>query len=437
MRRGKLLGVDEGNERSVAYQLADTYWDQERAAATERVRLDKAYSLDEAIAQIQPGSKLKLGTANLAFSRWRKFEEGAWRGEASLATFKAKPPLTIASSSNAVKLTAKDGRFILDLSLLGGRQGRVQLCIAPVDRSGFAELRRVLTGVAHDEKHGDGSWLRSLGYTPEPGESTSALGDCKLIVRKKKWQALLTVKRVVNTVTGGRTMALHRGVRNFLVAAIAGQDDRHDAFAQVIAEGGDVLAHKAGYTARRKSLGHHLGELGTGARGHGENRRYEHITRLEHTEADWVRTKCQQVAAKVVQLAQRRGVTEILLEEWSNPAQDGAPELGEHLEYLVRSFPLAQLKTAIVWAAKNVGISVREVATRNDSRRCPHCMTLNEHSADAKFRCSNEECLLERGVDLIFAWNMLIDHTGADGRALVKDNNRAVARARGRIQRMK
>lgn len=427
-RAGKLGKKEDGKipAQTRCYQLTRDLWLTERETAAARVAAHerdpkaKVYSGDAQIGSTHPGAMVILGVAGAAYARWQKWRKEKWKGTMSLPTFKGGSPIYIASSNNAVQISPSDGLAILKLPLFGGgddsRPPLVRLVVRPYGGSGFAALKKIFA-------------------------DPTCLGDCRLIEDddrdgKRKWMAFVSFTSEVKEAPKGRTMALHRGVRTFLTAAIARSDDGKEAYTAVLADGGDVLAHKAGYDARRRSLGKHRAELGAGARGHGKARREEHITRLEDAEARWVRTKCQEIASHAMRLAEKRGVSRILVEDWTNPAKDGAPELGEYLECLVRRFPLAQLREAIEWAAKKRGYTVEVVASDGNARTCPNCRHLHtpeQSHAFGKagvFRC--EECQLERPVDMIYPWNMLV----RDGKPLpLKDQiaatKRAVARMKG------
>lgn len=426
-RAGRLGRKEDGKipAQTRCYQLVRDLWFQEREEAAERVAAnarDKkkaVYPGDEKIATTQPSGMVILGLASAVFTRWQYWRAEKWKGKISLPSFKGGLPIYVASSNDSVSLTSRDGSAILRVPLFGGgddsRPTRVQFVVRPYGGSGFATLKRLLA---------------------EPDN----VCDCRIVEEdgrdgKRKWFAFVSYKAYVKPVTSGRTMALHRGVRTFLTAAIARSDDGKEAYTVVLADGGDIRAHKAGYDARRQSLGRHRRELGAGARGHGQARREEHITRLEDAEARWVRTKCQQIAASAVKLAIKRGVSKILIEDWSNPAKDGAPELGEYVERIVRRFPLAELKGCIEWAAKKNGLQFEQTPSDGNSRTCPNCG--HEHDAEqgsafgksGTFRC--EKCMLERPVDMIYPWNMLI----RDGKpSPLPDQIRATKRTVGRLK---
>jgi transposase len=221
-------------------------------------------------------------------------------------------------------------------------------------------------------------------------------------------------------------MAIHRGIKSFLTCAIERSDpQRRDAFTAVLETGEDILKHKAAYSARRRSLGRQGRQLGAGAKGHGVERRHERVTRIEDSEALWVRSKCQEVAAHLFRLAERHGVGRILVEHWTNPASNGAPELGAHVEHLVRSFPLAELRACIEWGAKKRGYSVELVRTDYNSRDCPGCGHRHEQAQAGTFMCHG--CKLERGVDVIFVWNMLQRDVCTPGIEETKEANKRAA----------
>ena len=339
--------------RTASYRLVGQFWQREREDAAARIAKGKPYRGDDAIAEIEPSSAAQLGAAGAAYARWQKFRKDAWKGATSLPSFKGNSPIYVASSSKAVQLSARDGDVILEVRLATG--GKARMIVQACDGSGFARLRHLLDG-------------------------TAKLGDVRLIedddrtLGKRQWFAFLAFTMPVPERETGRTVAVHRGLRSFLTIAIARSGETaRDGHSEILESGGDVLAHKAAYSARRRSLGRHKRELGAGAKGHGKARREEHITRLEGAEANWVKSKCQEVAAQLFRRMDRMGATHILLEDWGNPAKDGAPELGEHVEYLVRSFPLAQLRETIEWGAKKRGYTTQIVATDQNSRDCPAC----------------------------------------------------------------
>jgi len=366
--------------RTASYRIAGEFWRREIAEAAARIEKKKPYAGDEAIVACVPSSAVQLGLAGAAFARWQKFWKEKWKGTMSLPSFRGGSPIYVAGQG--VELHTKDGNAVLDLNLVTG--GRTRLVVQACDGSGFAHLRRLL-------------------------DASDQIGDVRLVEDsrgKGGWFAMVAYSFPKPEAQPGVTMAVHRGIKTFLAVAIARSDEqRRDAYTTILETGEDILRHKQAYTARRRSLGRQGRQLGAGAKGHGVDRRHERITRLEDAEARWVRSKCQETAAHLIRLARAKGVGRILIEDWTNPAKDGAPELGEYIEYLVRSFPLAQLRECIEWAAKKAGITVEFVRTDHNARDCPACGHRHEHSQYGMFRC--EKCELERNADVIFAWNML------------------------------
>lgn len=398
-------GETSVHPQTMAYRLARDLWKQERDAAAARVEKKKCYPGDAEVAAMKPGSSVVLGLAGQAFARWQKWNKERWKGTMVLPTFKSPSPIYV--TTHGVSIIPQDGLSVLSLKLAEGRGATpTRLVIRPYGPSGFGAMRRIL-------------------------ENPECVGDVRLCQErhdgKRKWQAFIAYTLAAPEKASGRTMALHRGMKNFLTVAVAG-DEKREAYTTILETGEDIVKHKAVYRARRRSLGRQLRQIGGGAKGHGHDRRYELITRIESGESLWVRSKCQEVAAHAIRLAQRKGVGRILVEDWSNPAKEGAPELGEHLEMLVRSFPFAQLREMIAWAAKRAGLSVEFVSGEFNSRDCPGCGHRHETAQIGTFMC--ESCRLERNTDVIYAWNMI----RRDGQpSPIEDAKRAAKRAKSRL----
>lgn len=394
-------GREKCHPQTASYRIAGEFWRREREEAAARVAKRKAYPGDDAIAQVVPLSAVQLGLAGAAYARWQKFGKERWKGTMSLPSFTGGSPIYVAGAN--VKTYAEDGAFVLDMPLVQGERTRV--VVQACDGSGFARLRHLI-------------------------DNPDSVGDVKLVEDKRGeggWFAFVSYSFPKPQPKQGVTMSVHRGVKCFLSVAVArSSDEARDAFTAVLETGDDILRHKQGYTARRRSLGQQKRQIGAGAKGHGVARREQHITRLEDAEARWTRTKCQEVAAHAVKIAKAKGVSRILIEDWTNPARDGAPELGEHLEYMVRTFPLAQLRGCIDWAAQKAGIVVESVQTKGNSMDCPVCGHHHEKAQHGTFRCENPTCRLERNADVVFAWNMLRRDGKVPG---VKEANAAANKA--------
>ena len=421
---GDDTGGTSCSPRTASYRMVSHFWAEEREAARARVAKKKFYPGDEQIAEFEPtGGGLVLGLAGEAFSKWSTYDSpgksagggkcaaAKWSGKTSLPSAKQGQPICIAGQG--VKFYAHDGVAVLDVSLV--TSGRTQLVVQACDGSGFARLRRLLD--APDR-------IGSVKLIEKKATGSVRVTDEKTAARKSCWLAYVSFSSPKPEQKSGLTMAVHRGVTKFLTVAVQrSAKGAMDAYATVLETGEDILKHKAAYAARRRSLGQQGRQLGAGAKGHGVDRRMERVTRLEDAEARWVLSKCQETAAHMVKLARAKGVGRLLLEDWNNPAQNGAPELGKRLEYLVRSFPMAQLRSCIEWAAKKEGLLVDIVPTDYNSRDCPACGHRHNAAHVGTFHCANPKCELERDVDVVFAWNMLLRDGKEPG---VKEHNQKI-----------
>lgn len=401
-------------EQTKAYRAVLSRWTAERESAAGRVVAGKPMIGDASVAATVPSGAVVTGVAGSVLARWKRFRKDEKLGLSTLPTFKGRAPIIVASKG--VDCRSLDGGAVaLSLSMTERGTPRVEFVVRPYKDHGHALLRRIVSGEAK-------------------------LGDCRIQEDDRgriKWQAFVSLTYGVEEQTGGRTMAVHRGVADALTVAVA-TDGKRESWTSTLASGGDILAHKAAYRARRASLGRHARDASNGARGHGGLRRLEHITRLEDSEERWVRSKCQTLAARVMEIAKQRGVTRIVLEDWTNPA---GPDLGG-VEWLVRSFPMAQLRASIEWAARMRGLDVAVVSGAYTSRICPSCGHEHESPPVKKsaspttgttrysFHC--EKCQLWRPADYVAAWNLLL----RDGKPCpLEDEKRATKRAAGRLRK--
>lgn len=372
------------NARTDCYRMVRDVWAAERETAAARVAEGKRVRGGEQVAALEPSSRVTLGVAGLVYARFQKWEKDRWAGTSSLPTFRDNAPIAVVGQG--VKLELCDGDAVLSLHLAGKRWERI--IVRPYKNRDWSTLRRLCAGGA---KLGDVRIARDTRGKP-------------------KWQAFVsyTAERE-KSPQGGRTMALHRGVWCFLTAAIA-REGTEPAETRRLESGEDIVETKRRFAARKRSLGRQSGQLGRGAKGRGRKRRFRHKDSVRDAESRWVDTKCREVAAHAIKLAKRRHVTRILIDSWSNPA--GRDD--DVTARFVRDFPLGKLKEKLTWAAKRAGIEVVEVGGAYESRDCPHCGHRHEAPPlrrDAGQRASVflcDECRLERPVDTIAAWNMLI-----------------------------
>lgn len=326
------------------------------------------------IAETQPSASVLSGAAAHVMRHWAKWDKERWWGTVTLPTFKKKSPIYLVATNGAIRLEPRDGKAVLSVRLTLGNYTRLILTVD--DGAAHARLRKML-------------------------EHPEIVRDAKIVYNKPKrrWLVYLTCKVEPRAPSGTRTMALHRGMACLLTAAIARSAvGLSDAKSLVLETGEDILQHKNAYYARRRSLGQQLRQLGRGGQGHGCTRRRECSTKLQDTEARYVLTKCQEVAAHAIRLALRNDVTRILVEDWTCPS-DTAP-------WFVQRWPWAQLLTCIKWAATKAGLVVESQKTDYNSVTCPLCGMVGTVK-DRTFFCANPKCRLERNRDMVFAWNML------------------------------
>lgn len=359
----------------------------------------------ERLAALTLASGLLLGWAGDVFTKYKKFRADWFSGASSLTSFRDGYPIVIAGGQDGWSIAKTDRGFELSVRLSGGRGAKdIVLIVQPDGPSAYAQIAKMVSG-------------------------ESKIGDLKLIYleKKKKWVANMTHTWAAPTPVTGRTMVVHRGIRNALVAATGVERPSDEPVFNVIRNGEDLLAFKRKLTARRKSIHRLAHEVGRGGRGHGTSRRYEVREKLEAYESNWVKSWNQTTAAQLVRECQRRGVGTVVLESFGTvEPKESDPDW---LALLVRQWPFAALKGAIVWACEKNGISVREVSADYISQECPKCGFRADDMVNAHGTFLCRGCGLERSVDQVASWNMLKRHGIDPGIAKDVKKRKAVAKA--------
>lgn len=266
-----------------------------------------------------------------------------------------------------------------------------------------------------------------------------------------KWYALISWTRYMQPPAAGaeRWASVHFGV-NVALQALA-----EDGSAWKV-DGGQIIAVRKRFDARRRSIQKSKRDFGSGARGHGEKRREKPLTELRGKESNWTETKVRQMAADFVRWCTRHGVTDVLVEDMSGIRdhfeRKTKGQAHEELKRRIHGWHFYRQRTAIEYEAKEHGIRVHVIKPAS-SKRCPVC---NHDSPDnvvqyereaavmiyrlpgedeprhwrsvekaARFECGN--CGTKALGDEVSCENALVDagHPGALGKRQEKARKRA------------
>lgn len=319
------------------------------------------------------------GGAISAISRRVSQELAAWRKDRAA---KGKPSYTrgqpIAVRKQEARLLIQDGGAVLDLKLLS--EGRFRIATRRTSGRNWDALRRL---AALDPEY--------------------QMGDVKLIhdERRSKWYAIIAYSAPVPErpdLDPDRVLVVHRGLRNALTWADS------SGGLSYIERGNKLRAQLARVKARRREMAAVRAHRGSGAKGHGLDRRFAAASSLEDLEQRIWKTFWQQNAARIVKLAIEHGCGTVVLEDYGGiePSEDR----GER-RFLERG-PLYMGKQCIAWAVKREGLALREVDGSYISTECPRCKRRDE-------RCNNTRtgvfhciwCTYERPTDYVSALHML------------------------------
>lgn len=307
-----------------------------------------------------------------------------------------------------------------------------------LDPDGSAVLRVKLRSEGHYHllvKAGKGShWgrLRALAQ----GKSGLKLGEVRIKSsgegKRRKWHAFIAYSeprpQLPDRCRPEHVMVLHRGQRNLLVCAT------NEGKFLVIATGNKLRAQKRAFKRRREELqSRSYAERGKCSRGHGRKRRYETTEAISKAEANCVKTLCQQLGARVAQLAKEWGCGTVLIEDYGG-IEPGA-DRGKRM-YLER-FPNHELKEAVGWALTKTGLSLGEYPHEYISQTCPACSNVDAAQHNARtgvFHC--KACAFDAEVDRVSCIHAL--RRACDGDAGVWEKRlEVIADLRGKNGRKK
>lgn len=322
------------------------------------------------------GTKAAISaSAFVHFQKWRKD-----KGNNRVPTWKHGAPIPVRAQESSLEM---DGdRVVLTVKLVGGRGSKPFRFAVRAGRSSHWQRVRDLASGKEGLKRGEAK----LSYS----------------VREKKWHAFIAYSEPApkpSKMSKNNVLVLHRGQHNLLVGMTS------TGHWKVIATGHKLREFKRRMKARREQVqSRGYAERGNGSRGHGRKRRYALPDRLSETERNYVHTLCQQIGARVVELATQYGCGRVAIEEYGGIKPDS--DRGKRM-YLER-FPNHELKQCIAWSLKKAGIELVEYPAEYVSQICPACGDVARENADRRkqvFHCGS--CKFERPLDFVSAIHAL------------------------------
>lgn len=321
------------NKRGRAVKRTKAQDKHERAPGEVCSRCDgvREYRIGEAV--VVP-SAIQAGWQRMADRRFATDLVDIRRGNKSLSSYRAPAPIAITSSGDTFAVRKDERGYVLEIPLYpGGESGRVPFALALDGPGPHAHLQRIL------------------------GPS-GKLGDLKILPPtegKPKWLAVISY-------SWERTKPVARSGPDAIICSAA------DGSPELRLPGrppkrlyeGPNLAHKRHvFSLRRASRSKHQRDISAGARGHGRPRALEHYHSVNDAERRWIRSVCQEIAAKAVREAARRGARWVLIDE------------------MVTMLPPATLREALAWVLKKSGF-VEPEATGSQGTQSSETSSITE-----------------------------------------------------------
>jgi len=259
--------------------------------------------------RIEVPSPIQLGWARAAERRYLTDKVDIAMGKKALSTYRSPAPIVFSSSSELFTIDKDPRGYCVTAPLYpGGRQGCVTFALAPDGPNAFQHLRRL---------------------TEEPVK----LGDLKIKADGTRWLAIIsyTWEKEIPAAQSGPHAVLTLTEDNTPVLLVA------DRKPKKLYEGSSLLHKRQRFAKRRASRSRHQRDIAPGARGHGRARTFEHYHKVDDAESRWLKSLCQEIAAKAAKEAALRGCRWVVVDE------------------KIEIIPLAKLKEAVKWALTKRG----------------------------------------------------------------------------------
>lgn len=202
---------------------------------------------------------------------------------------------------------------------------------------------------------------------------------------------------------GDETLIVRIGVRDFLF----GLDTT--GWISYFGSTSALLNSVRGLQARKADKKSSVRNGSGGRKGHGRRRRYREYTDIRGLEENFTATWWNQVAANLVETCAKRGYGRVIVQDMSKPSlgslfKHADPEFAK----VLKSFPSAKGRDAIVWACEKVGVGATVVTHAHDPVTCPACGCSEPRNYRARgdhFRCMGCDLLL--AGQFVAAWNTM------------------------------
>jgi hypothetical protein len=351
------------------------------ATATYRTVGELLKKEQEYCPDLSVSSAIQVAWSKSAADKYVSMRKAMWKGEMSLPSYKRGAPIMLAVAN--WDFERDDKGYRLRVKLMAGRAPWNVFAAVAEGGGAHGQLRMLLSGEA-------------------------TRGDLKIVYdeRRKRWTARLTLKRpmpVPLPLDPTRVLSVHRGMRSFITWATSeGATDILDGGEQVLAFKDQMHRRRRGWYAHKKSASKRT-------HGRGYFRRYQMYRELEDKEANFVDTKCKQLAARVVSLAVKHGCGKVIIDDWSASELGDAVEAkdGAYKAWLVRRWPFAQQKQAIEQALLKIGLVLEVVPSAYESQTCPSCGHVDAKSDGGRGTFCCTACGFKRHVDSVANLNAL------------------------------
>ena len=300
---------------------------------------------------VSAGAHIQGAAATRAMDQFKKDKQkGLLKGASSLSSFRRDVPIFMPAP--AVKLGKGNKGYTASLALLNRDENRA---------IGFNSNERIVFDIIKPDAS-----RKAILENIISGQYK--LGGCSLSHDGGKWFINISFHFEAQAPTGNNIMGLDIGIHNALAIAVYdASKDSHQrlSWKEALIPGGVIEEVRNEFQKRRRDLGKAT-KLGNSRNGY--KKRNKKLLTLKKRESAFRDQYNHKISSYVIDLAVKRGVGLIQMEDLSGISKDDA---------FLKNWPYYDLQQKIEYKAAEKGIEVVKIKPQYTSKRCSHCGVIN------------------------------------------------------------
>lgn len=330
---------------------------------------------------VTPSTHITANVSSKALDQFKKDKlKGLLKGNCSLSTFRRDVPIFIPAP--AVNIEKGNKGYEIELALLN-RGSSAKYGLKSTDRFVFDVVKTDGNKSATLDKIIDGAWK---------------LGGVSVSHKDRKWYIHISFHFDGKDVSGTKIMGLDLGIHNAAAISIYDpESDKHErmSYKEALIPGGVVEEVRKQFQKRRWALGN-ASRLNRSGKGY--DRKNKKLLELRNKESNFRNTYNHKLSKYIVDLAVKRGVGLIQMEDLS----------GGFGDKFLKDWAYYDLQEKITYKASENGIGVTKIDPKYTTRRCSYCGVIDFGVNDTSIHEWTCKCGKRHNRDINAAMNIAI-----------------------------